>query len=266
MSPLHKKTIDRLKKIHKSQQSVGNLRRVGHSLSNKIRSKSGRKGRAKDAVLEVANATAAAGAATTGFMAAGLASGAVLTGAAAGAATFFASPVVATVVGTAGLINLAYSSYSNRDSAHKILAPHVWSYIDNQTPLPFWRNDKVKAAALYLILNGQSQQGIKDVKMASRKQALEQWRNKLKIINGKSKKRLHIWEGLDKGGAVFELVRRQGHNANYLQAYTIVGKIMQNDPTPLDDFAKYVGGVKEMRGYWAEFAKIIDVYVDEVLV
>jgi len=197
----------------------------------------------------------------------------------AAAATFFlATPACGIGMAAAGLILAAKAAYSNRDSAHRALVPYVWSYIDDEPPKAI--DKTAAAAAMRLILEGQSQLDLAQSKLNQAHKNYDTW---LKTFNKYSrplatlekmrpmptkqsiknqrlqagvwqevlkneKDRVSHWnKGVSSNGPLNYYLRRLVHYGNYMQAFQICGKAFQEDYTRLDDFAEKVTDVKQTR-------------------
>jgi hypothetical protein len=250
-------TIDQFKKFNrKGSIRVSKARKVGHSLSNRLRANTGRANLAADTTLNVA------GAAGTG------AAVAVIAGAASvGAAAALTGVGFAAVVGIIGIVKLGYDMTSNRDGAHEKLSPYVFSYIDRTQPRALGdirANKEAKGAAMSLIVDGYAQQKLQERKLEGRVREFNGWvtdyniLSRSEITDANNKKRMkHITKGFNQNGAIWELMRRLNHKANYLQAYTICAKVFQNDASPLEDIPKG-NGARYFRKYFREMATVID--------
>jgi len=250
-------TIDQFKKFNrKGFIRVSKTRKVGHSLSNKLRAKTGRANLAADTTLNVA------GAVGTG------AAVAVIAGAASvGAAAALTGVGFAAVVGILGIVKLGYDMTSNREGAHEKLSPYVFSFIERTQPIPLGdirANKEAKGAAMSLIVDGYAQQKLQERKLEGRIRDFNGWVTEYNILSrspvttANSEKRMkHITKGFNQNGAIWELLRRLNHKANYLQAYTICAKVFQNDTSPLEDIPKG-NGARYFRRYFREMGKLID--------
>ena len=260
-----------------------NMRRFGHAISNKIRSTKGsRPSGTGGAALTGAGyassaATIAAGSgaptASTGW---GVAAGADL-----GVALVTVASGPATAAGLA-LISLglaAKSAFSNREQAHERLNGYVWTYIDAKQPKAL--NEDAKKAAIYLVMQGQSQANILADKLKSRD---EKWRAFVKKFDELTIPHLNLHQSfqgmtdaqkrevviavcetndeakdlLDKavgsGGVAVEFMRRLIHAGNYVQSYRIFAKNMVGDNSALEDFGNDQHALK----YRAELARFSD--------
>lgn len=245
--------------------SVTTRRRVGHSLTQKFKSMTKREG-----AWEAADKAALAGGTISASCTIACAAGA--TGAFAVAAS---GPFAAGALGVVGLFLAAKSTYSNRDKAHNTLQPYVWSYIDDEAPkliIDPIRSD-VGAAAMSLICDGQAQRKLADGKYRAKENAFNDFWNEyqkksmaLNALSGKTRQQMERMESilvaayrnnesrqklLEKAftpsGAAHEFMRRLIHFGNYMQAATVVGKVMQKDTAALEDLAVTVPSVRDVR-------------------
>ena len=245
--------------------SVTTRRRVGHSLSQKFKSMTKREGS-----WEAADKAA---------LAAGTISSSCTIACAVGATGAFAvaasGPFAAGALGAVGLFLAAKNTISNRDTAHNTLQPYVWSYIDDEAPkliVDSIRSD-IGTAAMCLICDGQAQQKLADGKFREKEHAFNDFWNEyqkksmaLNALHGKTRQQMEKMEKiliaayrnnesrqklLEKAfapsGAAHEYMRRLIHFGTYMQAATVVGKVMQKDTTALEDLAVTVPNVREVR-------------------
>lgn len=253
-------------------KSAGNIsvsapRRVGHSLTQKLQSLT-----SSEAGWEAGDKAALAGGTISASCTIAVAAGA--TGAFAVAAS---GPFAAGALGAIGLFLAAKSTYSNREAAHSVLMPYVWSYVDDEAPeaINATNRDDLGAAAMSLISDGQAQQKLMDSKFKAAEQSFNSFwndydvgsraisriskmsKNQMKrkevegMVNVAGRNLVYRQKLLDKAlapsGAAFEFMRRLAHFGNYMQAATVVGKVMQKDLTPLQDLAINVPEVRGVR-------------------
>jgi len=256
--------------------NVSMTRRVGHSLSQKFQSMT-----RGESALEAADKVALVG---------GTISASCTIACAVGAAGAFAvtasGPIAAGALGAVGLFLAAESTYSNRESAHNALQPHVWSYIDDEAPKSI--NDgnakDVGAAAISLISDGKPQIKLMDGKFQTAENAFnvfwKSYQENSSALSALGKRdRAHVEISLplcriacqedemrskilenafNPEGAAYNFIRRLIHFGNYMQAPIVAGKVMQKDDTPLIDLATTVPAVNDVRNKLAIISKRIE--------
>jgi hypothetical protein len=256
--------------------NVSMTRRVRHSLSQKFQSMT-----RGESALEAADKVALVG---------GTISASCTIACAVGAAGAFAvtasGPIAAGALGAVGLFLAAESTYSNRESAHNALQPHVWSYIDDEAPKSI--NDgnakDVGAAAISLISDGKPQIKLMDGKFQTAENAFNDfWRSYqessralthlstrtkpqiermerilIAAYNNNRKRNKILENAFNPGGAVYDFMRRLMHFGNYMQAPIVVGKVMQKDHTPLIDLAQTVPTISDVRNKLATISDRIE--------
>ncbi len=140
-------------KSTKTALEIGRFRKVGHSASDWFSAKM-----SSDKTDIFA----------TGLSGANNAAGALATGAAVAAwagssAAFVAAmtgPQAAAVIGLVAIGLLVKETYSNREAAHKEIAPYVWTFVDDKPPKKFDNIEELRricAAASTLLEDGKSQ-------------------------------------------------------------------------------------------------------------
>jgi hypothetical protein len=213
-----------------------------------------------------------------------IACAAAATGAFAVAAS---GPIAAGALGAVGLFLAAKSTYSNRESAHDALQPHVWSYIDDVAPKKLINPenaDDVSAAAMSLISDGVPQMKLMDSKFQTAENAFNDfWRSYqessralthlstrtkpqiermerilIAAYNNNRKRNKILENAFNPGGAVYDFMRRLMHFGNYMQAPIVVGKVMQKDHTPLIDLAQTVPTISDVRNKLATISDRIE--------
>jgi len=259
--------------------SVGRMRRMKHSFTQKLQSMS-----KKELAVEVVD---------KGGLAAGVASAGASVAASAGATSAFvvamSGPQAAVTLTVLSAALAAKSAYSDRESAHNALAPYVWSYIDDAPPKGWGKKEEpdVLGAAMSLISDGKAQISLVKSKFEERERAFNAWykqeyleASKFHVMGCNAPRSIRpdgglastirreeprrqaaITSGEGDGGAVREYMRRLVHMGNYLQAGSVVSRVLRTvegvPSPPLRDFAQYNEGVTETRRTLAKIAKII---------
>jgi len=249
---------------------VSNLRRVSSSFTNWF-SSIGRDSftaeNAFDRTMDMAgNASGALGL---------VAGAATIAGSAVAGGAFLAAcagPQVAVTAGVVGIVVLAKQTYSNRESAHRALAPLIWNLVDSEAPSAcggghvqsvVYTADQLNtgaSAALELLTDGQNQLKLlgeklnaADAKFKAFNQLILDDQKKLEILVNRllvartpaevktlkeefkkmKIKNLEQWKtNAEPGGAIFEYVRRLSHTGNYIQAPHLLALAMQERAFP----------------------------------
>lgn len=252
------------------QAEISNARRVAHSISNWFSSIGRDSFTAEntfDATMDLAgNASGALGL---------VAGAATIAGSAVAGGAFLAAcagPQVAVTAGVLGLVVLAKQSYSNRESAHRAIAPLVWNLVDTEAPSAcgggsvssvIYTADQLNtgaSAALELLTDGQNQLKLlaEKLKAADNKfqtfnsgvlaeqQKFDQLATRFNVATTSAQRQALIVEArqlrtkiiekwkteAEPGGAIFEYVRRLSHTGNYIQAPHILALAMQERASP----------------------------------
>jgi hypothetical protein len=254
--------------------NVSMTRRVRHSLSQKFQSMT-----RGESALEAADKVALVG---------GTISASCTIACAVGAAGAFAvtasGPIAAGALGAVGLFLAAESTYSNRESAHNALQPHVWSYIDDEAPKSINDGNAKDVGAAAMSLISEPQMKLRDGKFQTAENAFNDfWRSYqessralthlstrtkpqiermerilIAAYNNNRKRNKILENAFNPGGAVYDFMRRLMHFGNYMQAPIVVGKVMQKDHTPLIDLAQTVPTISDVRNKLATISDRIE--------
>lgn len=249
---------------------VSNLRRVSHSFSNWF-STIGRDGFTAEDAFDMTMDVAGNASGTLGLVA----GAATIAGSAVAGGAFLAAcagPQVAVTAGVLGLVVLAKQTYSNRESAHRTLAPLVWNLVDTEAPSAcgggnvqsvVYTADQLNtgaSAALELLTDGQNQLKLLGEKLKAAdikfqafnalvladQQRLDQLKTRFRAASTASQQQairaeyrqmkakiIAQWKTeAESGGAIFEYVRRLSHTGNYIQAPHLLALAMQERASP----------------------------------
>lgn len=252
------------------QAEVSNLRRVSSSFTNwfsSIGKDSFTAENAFDRTMDVAGNASG----TLGLVA----GAATIAGSAVAGGAFLAAcagPQVAVTAGVVGIVVLAKQTYSNREAAHRALAPLVWNLVDTEAPSAcgggnvqsvVYTADQLNtgaSAALELLTDGQNQLKLLGEKLNAAdakfkafnqlilddQKKLESLVNRLLVARSFAEvktlkeelkkmktKNLEQWKtNAEPGGAIFEYVRRLSHTGNYIQAPHLLALAMQERAFP----------------------------------
>jgi hypothetical protein len=249
---------------------VSNLRRVSHSFSNWF-STIGRDGFTAEDAFDMTMDVAGNASGTLGLVA----GAATIAGSAVAGGAFLAAcagPQVAVTAGVLGLVVLAKQTYSNRESAHRALAPLVWNLVDTEAPSAcgggnvqsvVYTADQLNSgasAALELLTDGQNQLKLLGEKLKAAdikfqafnalvladQQRLDQLKTRFRAARTASQQQairaeyrqmkakiIAQWKTeAESGGAIFEYVRRLSHTGNYIQAPHLLALAMQERASP----------------------------------
>lgn len=234
-------------------------RKVWHSLRDRLNVAFGGSG----TDMAVTGATYAANTVGIAGSAVGFAGGVVAILGTTGAIAALAGPQAAITLGVLGLVAtiaticlMAKDAYSDRESAHKVLSDYCWNLVDQAPPIiKLDENsiDKAVKAAMTLVDDGKSQIERLHEKFNIAKVNVDIFNKKsgdlfASFVNSvnttthaqqeaKVKELVDFWEAaLKPNGAIFELVRRCVHAANYLQAYHIIDLNVRYKLAPKSDF------------------------------
>jgi len=252
------------------EAEVSNLRRVSSSFTNWFSSIGRDSFTAENAFDTTMNVAGNAGG-TLGLVA----GAATIAGSAAAGGAFLAAcagPQVAVTAGVLGIVVLAKQTYSNRESAHRALAPLVWNLVDTQAPSAcgggnvqsvVYTADQLNtgaSAALELLTDGQNQLKLMGEKLNAADTKFKEFnkliladQQRLAVLENRFKaarttaernnlivefrkmmaKNIEQWKtNAESGGAIFEYVRRLSHTGNYIQAPHLLALAMQERAFP----------------------------------
>ena len=252
---------------------IGWWRKTGHSASNWFSARG-----TEDAWDNVKTGASAANNAV-GVMGTAAAAGA-WAGSTVGFVTAMSGPQAGVVLGVVAIGLLVKEAYSNREAAHKKLAPYVWTFVDDEPPKPFGTEKELQdicSAAATLLEDGKNQFKIMHSKYSEKQQKFKQFitdyeaslgkinraADELKLLRGKAaeaaaRQRLNnvvkshneLWEKASAvEGTMFEYVRRCCHVGHYLQASAILNLGVQETLFP----GSVVG--KQPKDYFPDFFK-----------
>jgi hypothetical protein len=252
------------------EAEVSNLRRVSSSFTNWF-SSIGRDSFTAENAFDTTMNVAGNASGTLGLVA----GAATIAGSAVAGGAFLAAcagPQVAVTAGVLGIVVLAKQTYSNRESAHRALAPLVWNLVDTQAPSAcgggnvqsvVYTADQLNtgaSAALELLTDGQNQLKLLGEKLKAADIKFQEFntlilndqkradqltnrfnasrlpaeRKALRVEYSQIKsKTIEQWKtNAESGGAIFEYVRRLSHTGNYLQAPYLLALAMQERAFP----------------------------------
>lgn len=241
---------------------VSNLRRVSHSFTDYFRSidRSSIGLQNVGAGINGVNVAAGVGGAVkSGLSLSKFAAGAV---AASGILAACAGPQAAITASAISLCFLVKSTYSNREAAHRILRPYVWSIVDDHPPASFNTIEelqKVAQAAQALLDDGKNQYKLVGIKFQKAAAEFAELNREIDEMATRLIRELHaapfrgnpvaiaalekymesVWEKESKpGGRIFNFVRRCEHTSNYLQAPHLVAHAMRAQFDPMTVLAE----------------------------
>lgn len=233
-------------KSSETNVEIGWWRKTGHSAGDwfsATKSADTKKDNLKTAASAANNAVGVMGTA---------AAAAAWAGSTVGFVAAMSGPQAGVVLGVVAIGLLVKEAYSNREAAHKKLAPYVWTFVDDEPPKPFGTEKELQdicSAAATLLEDGKSQFKIMHSKYSEKqerfKQAFSDYEAKLDKIksiaiqlkNARQTDRAAIIVRLEKEivllnemfkkaaaveGVIFEYVRRCCHIGHYLQASYIL--------------------------------------------
>lgn len=243
-------------------------RRVLHSVRDRLRNMGGG---------DVANATYEVGMQGVGWTAVHYSIATAGAATVTGAAAVFTAPAFGATLAAIGVIKMAIDAYSNRENAHDRLKPYVYSFLTDAPPQQIQSEQDREAAAsaaLYLVMNGQSQ-----AELGARKlqevglevgRYMDQVNRYVAAANDAQDdaRRDYSIRAIERnrvrmeahGGPIDEWIRRLSHYANYLQMYDVLARNMSGRTGQILDFADRYPNVAVIRERVAEYDRNMEAF------
>lgn len=201
-------------------------------------------------------------------------------------------PQAGIALGLIGLAVMAKNSYSNREAAHDVIQPYVWTLVDTKAPKAFPSGtelDTLVGACMALQDDGKSQFELLEQKYNQRRVIFETHMKKitdaiqerdrlngLQLAGGGTishdtemdkleRKAIELYrDGIKPGGPIWEFVRRCCHMSNYLQAPAIIAigvkqKLVPGSANDYDFSGKDFFANSNLAGIREMFFKIDDI-------